>query len=364
MAIATLWLEDFRCFTSVVFEPDPAGLTVLRGENGAGKSSVLEAISWLAAQRSFRGATRDAMVRSGQQRAIVRAEVHNDGRQMLIESELPASGTARTQVNRQVVRRRADLADALRVSVFSPGDLEIVQGGPAERRDYLDEVLVGRHPRYEALVADVERILRQRGAVLRQAGGARADDNLTSTLDVWDDRLADRGTALAEAREALAAELEPLVTTAYGHLAGDGAAVTLVYDRSWTGDLAAALAGARVDDLRRQATTLGPHRDELAVAIDGRPARTHASQGEQRSVALALRLAAHQLACADPGAPPVLLLDDVFSELDAHRAAALVEQLPPGQVLLTTAVDPPPVVAPDRVVEVSAGRLLGVGTDS
>ena len=368
MAVTALWLTDFRCFAEAVFEPDPEGLTVLRGENGAGKTSVLEAVGWLATQRSFRGATRDVVVRGGAERAVVRAETLEGTRQQLVEAEIPRDRPARIQVNRQTARRRAQLAESLRVSVFSPEDLAVVQGGPSGRREYLDDILVARHPRYEALVGEVERVLRQRAALLHQAGG-RHHPEVLSTLDVWDSRLAASGEALADARAELVATLGPFVARAHGRLAGPDAAageggagrVELAYRRSWTGPLADALAGARQEDLRRQATSVGPHRDELELTLAGRPARSQASQGEQRSVALSLRLAAHQLATEDQGVAPVLLLDDVFSELDARRAEALVAQLPAGQVLLTTAVDPPTVVAPDRVVDVRGGRLVPAG---
>ena len=360
MAISTLWLADFRCFTEAEFRPDPDGLTVLRGPNGAGKTSVLEAVGWLAIQRSIRGATRDVLVRTGTERAVVRAEASVGTRAVLIEAEVPVTGSARTQVNRQLVRRRSDLADALNVTVFAPNDLDLVQGGPAGRRDYLDDVLVARHARLDALVTDVDRILRQRGAVLRQAGG-RPDSAAAATLDVWDERLGASGTALAIERESLAIELTPPASRAYERLAGAAEPVTLTYRRSWEGDLAVALRDARHDDVRRQVTSVGPHRDDLELAIGARPTRTHASQGEQRCVALALRLASHELRRGDLPEAPVLLLDDVFSELDAYRAAALVELLPPGQVLLTTAVDPPAVVRADRVVEVAGGRLSGSG---
>ncbi len=360
MAISTLWLADFRCFTEAEFQPDPEGLTVLRGPNGAGKTSVLEAVGWLATQRSIRGATRDALVRTGTERAVVRAEASVGARAVLIEAEVPVTGSARTQVNRQPVKRRSELADALNVTVFAPNDLDLVQGGPAGRRDYLDEVLVARHTRLDALVTDVDRILRQRGAVLRQAGG-RPDSAIAATLDVWDERLGASGTALAVERESLAVELTPHSSGAYERLAGVADPVTLTYRRSWDGDLVAALVEARRDDVRRQVTSVGPHRDDLELAIGTRPTRTHASQGEQRCVALALRLASHALRRGDLPEAPVLLLDDVFSELDAYRAAALVELLPPGQVLLTTAVDPLPVVRADRVVAVAGGRLSGTG---
>jgi DNA replication and repair protein RecF len=360
MAVTTLWLGDFRCFTEASVEPDPAGLTVLRGANGAGKTSVLEAVGWLATQRSLRGAPREALVRTGAERAIVRGECSNAGRRMLIEAEIPRTGSPRSQVNRQVVRRRADLAEGLRITVFSPDDLALVQAGPAGRRDYLDEALIDAHPRNEALVTEVDRVLRQRAALLRQAGG-RLSPEVTSTLDVWDARLAAAGEELAAARQALIVELAPLVSRAYAQLAGESERILMSYRRSWTGPLGDALAAGRREDLRRQATGVGPQRDELDLHIGDRPTRTQASQGEQRCVALALRLATHEAASARAVEPPILLLDDVFSELDARRAAALVEQLPPGQVLLTTAVDPPPVVAPDRVVEVAGGRLVGTG---
>lgn len=363
MAVVALWLTDFRCFEEASFEPDPEGLTVLQGPNGAGKTSVLEAVGWLASQRSFRGATREVLVRRGRDRAVVRAETRRGERRLLVEAELPVEGSARVQLNRQPVRRRSQMAEALRVSVFSPEDLGIVQGGPARRREYLDDALSARQPRFEALVDDVERIVRQRGALLRQAGVGRRGDVLT-TLDVWDDRLASAGEALAEARQELAQDLTPLVRRAYRELAGgeEGSnPASLRYRRSWSGPLAGALAAAREEDLRRQVTTVGPHRDDLELTLGDRPVRTHASQGEQRSAALALRLATHHLATAEQGDPPVLLLDDVFSELDARRAAALVGQLPSGQVLLTTAVEPPSAVAPDRIVVLDARRAAGVG---
>jgi len=358
--VTTLELVDFRCFTGIRFEPDPTGLTVLRGANGAGKTSVLEAVGWLATQRSFRGAPREALVRTGQERAFVRAEIDQAGRRVQIEAEVPGAGPARTLVNRQVVRRRSQLADGLRVTVFAPDDLQLIQGGPMGRRDLLDEILVTGAARHDALVADVDRCLRQRAALLRQAGGRLGPDE-EATLAVWDERLAAAGTGLAEARAALVAALEPLVDAATRRLAGDDTPVHLVYRRSWTGDLAEALAATRRDDLRRQTTGLGPHRDDVDIVIGTRPSRTHASQGEQRSVALALRLAAHRLAAETHVEPPVLLLDDVFSELDATRAEALVGQLPPGQVLLTTAADPPAVITPNRVVVVAHGQLVGDG---
>ena len=363
MGITSLWVQDFRCFEEALLEPDPSGLTVLQGPNGAGKTSLLEAIGWLATLRSFRGAGRDAMVRSGQPRAVLRAELHESGRRVDLEGELPAASAARVQVNRQVGRRRSDLASTLRVTVFSPDALQLFQGGPAPRRDLLDDLLGAATRRGEVLLAELERVLRQRTALLRQAGG-RLSGEVEATLDVWDSRLAATGEQVAAARQQVATRLEPLVDAAYRELARDGDAVTLTYRPSWEGSLADALVRNRLDDLRRQVTGVGPHRDELDLAIGTRPARTQASQGEQRSLALALRLASHELATADTGRRPLLLLDDVFSELDPARAEALVGQLPSGQVLLSTASAPPPSVSVDRVVAVGDGELRPLGRAS
>lgn len=367
MSLVRLELVDFRSFARAVLEPDPHAATVLSGPNGSGKTTLLEAVAYLGLQRSFRGAPREALVREGRDRAVVRAELRAGDRPVLVEGELAVAGRSRLQVNRQPARSRAVLAEAVPVTVFSPDDLGIVQGGPSRRRDVLDDALRVLDPRAGAVVDEVERILRQRGALLRRAGG-RLSQEVTDTLDVWDERLASAGTALVTAREGLVAEVEPAVAASYAGLASagrdpttTGPVVALDYRRSWDGDLAVALERARTHDLRRAATTVGPHRDELELGIGGRPARVQASQGEQRCLALALRLAVHRLVAERTGRPPVLLLDDVFSELDPSRSRALVGELPPGQSLVTTAVPLPPGVAVGATVDVVAlGGRAGV----
>ncbi|HLI73805.1 MAG TPA: DNA replication and repair protein RecF [Acidimicrobiales bacterium] len=361
MAVTDLWVVDFRCFTDVHVQLEPEGVTVLRGPNGAGKTSVLEALAWLATQRSMRGAPRDALVRVGEERAIVRARLLSEGRDVTIEAELPRQRGARSWVNRRLVGRRAELAAVLQVTVFSPDDLQLVQGGPATRREYLDDVLADGHPRMDALTTDVERAVRQRTALLRQLNG-RLDDAAASSLDVWDERLARAGTDLADARAELVGQLQEMVADAYSTLARTPERVTLAYERSWDGALGESLRSHRDVDVRRQVTSVGPHRDELVVALSGRPVRTLASQGEQRCVALALRLASHELRRRSSSESPLLLLDDVFSELDARRSEALLGLLPAGQVLLTTATAPPDGVRPARTLEVVGGAL--VGTDA
>jgi DNA replication and repair protein RecF len=352
-----LWLADFRNYNSAEIAPAPSGLTVVRGDNGEGKTNLLEAIGYLAMLQSFRGVPTDAMVREGAERAVVRAEAEREGRDLLLEVELPRTGRARAQVNRQPLRRSADLLGALRVTVFSPDDLVLVKGGPGERRRYLDELLVAVHPRNDAIRGDVERILRQRNALLKQSGG-RLTSEIGPTLDVWDAQLAGAGEALASAREALVAILEPELAKAYDQLAGVPADTAACYARSWEGTLADALVASRTDDVRRGVSLVGPHRDELVLSVGGLAARTHASQGEQRSTALALRLAGHRAVADAAGSPPVLLLDDVFSELDPDRSAALLAHLPSGQALLTTAGPLPPGAQPDLELRVVAGRVL------
>ncbi|MDQ1436457.1 MAG: replication and repair protein RecF [Acidimicrobiaceae bacterium] len=357
MRVSRLWLTDFRNYTSAELAPAPEGLTVILGGNGQGKSNLLEAVGWLATLASFRGAPAEALVRQGADQAVVRAEGDRDGRTLLVEAEINLSRRDRVLVNRQPLKRARDLLGALRVTVFAPDDLILVKGGPSERRRYLDDLLVALHPRNDALRGEVERVLRQRTTLLKQSGG-RLSSEIEATLDVWDDKLAVAGEELAAAREALVTGLEPELGKAYDQVASTAAEVAVSYERSWAGPLRDALAAARTDDVRRGVTTVGPHRDELALAIAGLPGRTHASQGEQRSLALALRLAGHALVTEATGSAPVLLLDDVFSELDPERSQALVAHLPSGQALLTTAGPPPAGVQPAAVVQVAQGAIV------
>ena len=356
MRVTRLWLTNFRNYETAELAPDPEGLTVIVGANGEGKTNLLEAIGYLATLSSFRGAPGEALIRQGCGSAIVRAEGERDARALLIEAELLPTGRDRVQVNRQPLKRSRDLLGALRVSVFAPDDLVLVKGGPGERRRFVDDVLVALHPKHDALQRDVDRVLKQRNSLLRQAGG-RLTGDVGSTLDVWDAKLASAGTALVEAREELVADLEPEVAKAYDQVAHTAADVTMAYQRSWSGPLAEAIAAGRADDLRRGISLVGPHRDEVVLAIGGLPGRTHASQGEQRSLALALRLAAHRIVGEAVGAAPVLLLDDVFSELDPERSEALLTHLPPGQALLTTAGLVPESARPAKLVRVSGGTL-------
>jgi DNA replication and repair protein RecF len=358
LRVAHLWLTDFRNYTTADVEPAP-GLTAIVGANGEGKTNLLEAVGYLATLASFRGAPGEALVRAGAEQAVVRAEVEREGRTSLLEAELRAVGRDRVLVNRQPLKRTRDLLGTVRTTVFSPDDLALVKGGPAERRRLVDDALVACAPRHDATRSDLDRILRQRTTLLKQAGG-RLSPEVAATLDVWDAKLAEVGEVLGTAREKLVARLEPVVAKAYDDVASAAAEVTLTYEAPWRAvGLAAALEAARHDDVRRAVSTVGPHRDELVLTVNGLPARTHASQGEQRSLALALRLGTHHVVTEVTGSTPILLLDDVFSELDPDRSAALLAHLPPGQSLLTTAGPLPEAVTPQLVVRVRGGTIVG-----
>lgn len=359
MIVERLELVDFRNYACATFDLT-SGTTVIVGDNGQGKTNVAEALAYLASLSSFRGAPTDALVRVGTPLAVVRATLRDDdGRESLIEVEVAPVGRGRVQVNRQRLARTRDLLGVMRVTVFSPDDLALVKGGPGERRRFLDETLVALAVKYDAARLELDRILKQRNTLLRQAGG-RLDGDAAFTLDIWDARLAQAGDQFGYARTVLVDRIRPQVQAAYEHLAGGPTDIGLVYDPPWRRHgLAAALTEARADDVRRGVSTVGPHRDDVELHIAGLPARTHASQGEQRTLALALRLGAHHLVTERTGSTPVLVLDDVLSELDPTRATALLGSLPPGQVVITTAGAVPEAAVPDRIVRIAGGAVVG-----
>lgn len=362
MLLQTIWVQDFRSYDQLEVELDP-GFTAILGPNGVGKTNLLEAIYLLATLKSFRGAPTESMVRRGSSRAIVRATGTRDDREVLVELEL-AKGRTRAQVNRQKLKRTRDLLGALRVTVFAPDDLALVKEGPGIRRDFVDDLIVALDPHADAVRSDLDRILKQRNALLRSASG-RLDDASEMTLDIWDSKLAAAGEHLTIRRENLLADLMPMVTDAYRQLSDENTESVATYVRSWsTQTMAQAIAAARALDVRRAVTTVGPHRDDIGLRLDDFDSRTEASQGEQRTLALALRLAGHRLIARELGEPPLLLLDDVLSELDPSRARALLNNLPPGQSVITSASELPPGIFPDQILRHEGGVLRPDGHES
>jgi DNA replication and repair protein RecF len=361
--VSHLELIDFRNYSSASFDLT-AGTTAVIGDNGQGKTNFAEALAYLATLSSFRGAPGEALIRTGSEQAIIRATVvdDDDGRESLIEAELLVTGRNRVQINKQRLGRVRDLLGTVRVTVFSPDDLIVVKGGPGDRRRFMDDTLVALATKYDAIRLEIDRIVRQRNTLLKQAqkaGWRDVPDDIAITLDVWDAKFTEIADQFGHARATLVAKLTPMVQDAYEQLAGEPTPIEVRYEPEWRrSGLLSALSAARPLDLRRGVSTVGPHRDEVSLTINGLPARTHASQGEQRTLALAMRLAAHRLVTERTGSTPVLVLDDVLSELDDGRARALLGHLPAGQVVITTASELPPAARADRVLRIKAGDVV------
>ena len=374
MHVRHLSLTDFRSYAEVALDLE-AGATAFVGPNGAGKTNLVEAVAYLATLDSHRVATDAPLVRAGAERAVLRSAVVRDGRDVRIELEITPGKANRARLGGAPVPRAREILGTLRTVVFAPEDLAIVKGDPAERRRFLDELLVARSPRFAAVRADYDRVLKQRNALLKTAGAARrAGGSALRTLDVWDAHLATAGAALLAGRLELVEALRPLVDKSYAAVSRGAAPAGLTYtsslpaDALGTGDrdvlsaaLAAAVAATRDAELDRGVTLVGPHRDELLLTLGDLPAKGYASHGESWSVALALRVAGYDLLRAD-GGEPVLILDDVFAELDSSRREQLAELVAPAeQVLVTAAVadDVPEQLAGARF-DVAGGTVLRV----
>jgi len=391
--LTRLALTDFRSYPELSIELE-AGVTTFSGPNGEGKTNLVEAIGYLATLGSHRVATDGPLVRHGAQRAVLRAAVTGVQGSSLVEIELNPGRANRVRLNRAPMSRPRDILGALRTVLFAPEDLALVKGDPGERRRFLDELLVATAPRYAGVRADYERVLRQRTALLKSAGAkghlrgpARAA--MTATLDTWDGQLARTGASLLAGRIRLVAALRPHVAAAYEAVSGGPAVQSSAMSyRSSIADepgpdspepgqpepgladeaagleaiMLKALARVRSSELDRGVCLVGPHRDELALSIGGLPARGYASHGESWSLALALRLASFAL-LREGREDPVLLLDDVFAELDAGRRDRLAGLVADGeQVLITAAVlaDIPTMLAGPRF-NVSAGVISRAG---
>lgn len=356
--IERIELIDFRVYGHATIELCE-GVTAVIGKNAQGKTSLVEAVSYLSTLKSFRGVPNDALVREGADTAYVRSRItHDDGREILVEAEINRMGRNKVLVNKQRLARTHDLLGVVRCTVFAPTDLQLVYEGPSVRRDMMDDALVALAPKNDVLRREVDRIIRQRNSLLKQSFG-RLTPEIETTLDVWDSQLAAKGGQLGDARATLVARLGPYVREAYESLAGEPTAVDMNYEPEWRRPgLAAALAESRSEDLRRAVTTVGPHRDDVGFHIKGMPAKSHASQGECRTLALAVKLGIHRLVTDVVGVAPLLILDDVLSELDPSRCEALLSNMPAGQVLITTAQPLPEAARPDTIIHISGGKVV------
>jgi len=369
MRVERLEVVDFRNHDQAVVDL-PAGVSVLVGPNGVGKTNLLEAVAYLATLGSHRVGQDASLIRAGAAAAVVRAAVQRAGRRLLVDVELRPGSGVRGRVNGAGVPRARDLLGVVRATLFAPEDLGLVRGDPEERRRFLDTLATQRLPRYHGSRQDYDRVLRQRNTLLRSAGG-RLPASALATLEVWDEKLAVAGAELWSERLRLVAALTPRVELAYRRLAGRDDAVDIAYvssvaDGGETGADPAKLAQAlrerlvahRAREVERGLTLSGPHRDDLSLGLRGLPARTHASHGEAWSLALALRLASHRL-LTEEGEEPVLLMDDVFAELDRQRRDRVAEAaLAAEQAIVTAAVaEELPAILDASVFHVEPGSV-------
>jgi DNA replication and repair protein RecF len=422
--LSRLALTDFRSYAAVDLRLEP-GVSTLIGANGQGKTNVVEAVGYLATLGSHRVASDGPLVRHGAERAILRGVVTSAERDSLVEIEINPGRANRARLNRAPMSRPRQVLGVLRTVLFAPEDLSLVKGDPEQRRRYLDDLLVARAPRYAAVRGDYDRVLRQRTALLKslrgrpwarqlagagrpgspgprpgspgeefpgeQDGHGATEGSAATTLDVWDEHLATKGAELLAARISLTGALRPLVAQAYTAVSGESATASIAYRQAFSINipgqrngagaadrpepepdaeklatwLREALVLARAEEIERGVCLVGPHRDELELRIGDLPSRGYASQGESWSAALALRLAAFEL-LREAGDDPVLLLDDVFAELDSGRRERLAAVAAGAeQVIVTAAVaqDVPPVLAGARfeVAEGSVARAGGGG---
>jgi DNA replication and repair protein RecF len=381
-----LQLTDFRSYESVDL-PLESGVSTFVGANGQGKTNLVEAIEYLSTMSSHRVASEVPLVRSGAARAVVRAKVQaglDDPRQLTLELEINPGKANRAKLNRAPLRHAREIIGVIRTVVFSPVDIAIVKGDPSERRRFIDDLIVARWPRMAGVRGDYERVLRQRNTLLKSLGGRLRDGqppgDVAATLDVWDIHLAQAGGELLEARLTTLGDLAPHVSKAYADIAPTNNDAAAEYRASadldspqhaedgsapgaFRSNLSAALAAGmtarRAEEIQRGVSLVGPHRDDIALSLGMLPAKGYASHGESWSFALALRLGSFHLLRAD-GVEPILVLDDVFAELDSVRRERLASGVRMAeQVLVTAAVaaDVPELLAGQRF-RVADGKVV------
>ncbi len=386
MIVTHLALSDFRNYETAEVDL-VAGPNLFVGSNGQGKTNLVEAIGYLSTLGSHRVAGDQALIRAGRDAAIVRARLEHAERSVLVEVQINRTGANRAQVNRVPTKPR-ELPRYATSVLFAPEDLALVRGDPGGRRRYLDQLLVQLSPRLAGVLGDYDRVLRQRTSLLKSVRSSRAAESQLSTLEVWDERLTELGSQIVVERSALIDRVRPHVADAYRRIAGDAHSADLGHRLSIVGSLhddedagetaaldpaevrqtfTAALARVRRQELDRGLTLVGPHRDDLVLTLNGLPAKGYASHGESWSFALSLKLAAAATLRADsPLGDPVIILDDVFAELDESRRGRLADGIEGyEQVLITAAVlgDVPDALRANTV-HIRAGEIIDPGEET
>jgi len=351
-----LTLRNFRTFKELRLEPDVDAVTVFLSPNGTGKTSVLEAVYALATAQSFRTSSAHDMIRTNETQSEVHGVLFQNDRRVQVDLTISKglkNTTKKMLINGNKPKSRIELADVLPITIFTPEGVGIVRESPENRRTFLTGVIEDKEPKTAVLMERFNKILKQRNALLYAFDGQTPTTSQKNELDAWSSDFIDVSNEVLEVREKTIALLLPLVQHFYEELSESSTPIGVSYERSWLGDLSTALTRSLNDDLYRRHTTVGPHRDDIMLSINTRDARRQASQGEQRSIALALRLAGHNLVKQERGIEPLLLLDDVFSELDPLRSNRLLQLLPTGQTLVTTASPLPHGMNPAVVIDVT-----------
>jgi len=351
-----LTLRNFRTFKELRLEPDVDAVTVFLSPNGTGKTSVLEAVYALATAQSFRTSSAHDMIRTNETQSEVHGVLFQNNRRVQVDLTISKglkNTTKKMLINGNKPKSRIELADVLPITIFTPEGVGIVRESPENRRTFLTGVIEDKEPKTAVLMERFNKILKQRNALLYAFDGQTPTTSQKNELDAWSSDFIDVSNEVLEVREKTIALLLPLVQHFYEELSESSTPIGVSYERSWLGDLSTALTKSLNDDLYRRHTTVGPHRDDIMLSINTRDARRQASQGEQRSIALALRLAGHNLVKQERGIEPLLLLDDVFSELDPLRSNRLLQLLPTGQTLVTTASPLPHGMNPAVVIDVT-----------
>lgn len=360
MGLHELRVRDFRLFHELSFEPNHDAITVLLSANGTGKTSVLEAVYALATASSFRTSSASDMIRTNTSLAEVHGVVFQHERRIQVDLTLSRgvrNTTKRMLVNGQRPQSRAVLSEVLPLTVFTPEGVDIIRQGPEHRRIFLTNLLTDVDLSTGDVIERFNHVLSQRNALLRSFAGESPSPSQRAELETWDLEFCATGERLVHVRTALLSDLAPLTTHFYQSLADNDHRVEVAYERSWNGDLSNALKSSFNDDRYRGHSTIGPQRDDVVLRLSGRDARRQASQGEQRSLALALRLAGHELVRQRRGLEPLLLLDDVFGELDSLRSDRLLRLLPVGQTLVTTSTPLPLGMNPAAIIDLTKAMM-------
>ncbi len=351
-------LENFRNWVETLFIPSSDGITAIVGDNGQGKTNLLESVFYLCVGSSFRTSTKEVLVNSGSDQAILHGIIKVKSRSIDVDASISKTQKDRHLVNKKPPARISDLRSEIPIVSFSPDDLQLVKGPPGNRRTLIDDFLIQTSKSSAVLIDEVDKILRHRSALYKSAAFSDPQE-IQWSLDVWDEKLAVSGTELIRRRIAALSRLEPLAQELYHKLSKKRDSLEIGYSSSFSGPLGDALLKSRRDDLRRQVTSVGPHRDDIEVVLGKMPARACASQGEQRTISYVIKAAMCRLLEDVAKETPIVLLDDILSELDSSRSKSLLELIPEGQILLSATALPDGVDTVARVVSVNGGRLDG-----